>query len=151
MNEGEAWCNISKMGFDHFQNDATLPAMPKYEYFSGSWNSLWKLGEDIFWQIGLRRFSEMYFRSFGWSQNWSAWLVNRPKQSSKCAFISSSILTFLSNNPLCFYTKNSQKLFFPQIAPIIQGTLLLTFLPKKVIFFLKIRLHIEHYFDFYAQ
>ena len=68
--------------------------------------------------------------------------------SSKCAFISSSILTFLSNNPLCFYTKNSQKVIFPQIAPIIQGTLL-TFLPK-VIFSLKIRLHIEHYFVFFC-
>ena len=71
--------------------------------------------------------------------------------SSKCAFISSSILTFLSNNPLCFYTKTSQKVIFPQIAPIIQGTLLLTFLPKKVIFFLKMRRHIEHYVEFFAQ
>ena len=52
--------------------------------------------------------------------------------SSKCACISSTILTFLPNNPLCFYTKNSQKVHFPQIVPIIQGTLL-TFLPKKVI------------------
>merc|ERR1712198_471107 len=43
-----------------------------------------------------------------------------------------NILTFLPNNPLSFYTKNSQKVHFPQIVPIIQGTLL-TFLPKKVI------------------
>ena len=33
--------------------------------------------------------------------------------SSKCACISSTILTFLPNNyPLCFYTKNSQKVHF---------------------------------------
>ena len=52
--------------------------------------------------------------------------------SSKCACISSTILTFLSNNPVCFYNKNSKMLNFPQIANIKQGTLL-TFLPKKVI------------------
>ena len=32
--------------------------------------------------------------------------------SSKCACISSTILTFLPNNPLCFYTKNFQKVNF---------------------------------------
>ena len=32
--------------------------------------------------------------------------------SSKCACISSTILTFLPNNPLCFYTKNFQKVHF---------------------------------------
>ena len=32
--------------------------------------------------------------------------------SSKCAFISSTILTFLPNNPLCFFTKNTQKVNF---------------------------------------
>ena len=32
--------------------------------------------------------------------------------SSKCACISSSNLTFLPNNPVCFYTKNSQKVKF---------------------------------------
>ena len=32
--------------------------------------------------------------------------------SSKCACISSTILTFLPNNPVCFYTKNSQKVNF---------------------------------------
>ena len=53
--------------------------------------------------------------------------------SSKCACKSSTILTCLPNNPVCFYNKNSPKVNFPQIAPIIQGTLL-TFLPKKVIF-----------------
>jgi len=47
--------------------------------------------------------------------------------SSKCACISSTILTFLPNK------KKSQKVHFPQIVPIIQGTLL-TFLPKKVTF-----------------
>ena len=53
--------------------------------------------------------------------------------------------------PVCFYTKNSQKVNFPQIANIIQGTLL-TFLPKNIIiFFLKMRLDIEHYFDFFAE
>ena len=50
----------------------------------------------------------------------------------------------------CVFTqKISKKLIFPQIAPKIQGTLF-TFPPKKVIF-LKVRLHIEHYFDFFAQ
>ena len=53
--------------------------------------------------------------------------------SSKCACIWSTILAFLPNNPLCFYTKNFQKINFPQIVPIIQG-MLLTFLPNKVIF-----------------
>ena len=56
--------------------------------------------------------------------------------SSKCACTSSTILTFLPNNPWYIYTKNSQKVHFPQIVPIIQGTLL-TFLPKKVIIFSK--------------
>ena len=32
--------------------------------------------------------------------------------SSKCASISSTILSFLPNNPVCFYTKNSQKVNF---------------------------------------
>ena len=53
--------------------------------------------------------------------------------SSKCACISSTILTLLPNNQVCFYTKNPKKLIFPQIVTITQGTLL-TFLPKKVIF-----------------
>ena len=51
----------------------------------------------------------------------------------KCAYISSTILTFLPNNPLCFTPKIPKKLIFPQIAPKIQGTLF-TFLPKRVIF-----------------
>merc|ERR1712208_198626 len=51
----------------------------------------------------------------------------------------------------CVFTPKIPKTFtFPQIAPIIQG-ILLTFLPKKVFFFLKMRMHIEHYFDFFAQ
>ena len=45
-------------------------------------------------------------------------------------------LTFLPNNTVCFYTKSLKKLIFPQIATIIQGTLL-TFLPKKVNLFSK--------------
>ena len=48
-----------------------------------------------------------------------------------------------------FLHKNSQKLIFPQIAPMKQGTLL-TFLQKND-FLLRMRLHIEHYFDFFAQ
>ena len=45
-----------------------------------------------------------------------------------------------------FTTKIPIKLIFPQIAPIVQGTLL-TFFPKKVIFPKKC-LHIEYDFDF---
>ena len=44
-------------------------------------------------------------------------------------------MTFLPDNLVCFYTKNAQselflklRLYFPQIVPIIQGTLL-TLLP----------------------
>ena len=49
----------------------------------------------------------------------------------------------------CVFTpKIPKKLIFPQIETIIQGTLL-TFLQKKVIY-LKMRLHIEHHFDFFA-
>ena len=85
--------------------------------------------------------------------------------SSKCACIWSTISTFLPNNPLSvLHQKLPKSSFFSQIVPIIQG-ILLTFLPNKVIFsancaiissniltfFLKMCLHIEHYFDFFAQ
>ena len=53
--------------------------------------------------------------------------------STKCACILSTIWSFLPNNTVCFYIRNSQKLKFPQITSIIQGTLL-SFLQKKVIF-----------------
>ena len=54
--------------------------------------------------------------------------------SSKCAHISSTILTFLPNNSLCFYNKNFQNVnFCSNCSTIIHGTLL-TYLPKKVIF-----------------
>ena len=115
--------------------------------------------------------------------------------SSKCACISSTILTFLPNNPVCFYTKNSQKVnfssnceyntghfidfspeksdfsskcacisstiltfyrtkiskkfIFPQIVPNNTGHFI-DFSPKKSDFYLKMRMHIEHYFDFFA-
>ena len=53
--------------------------------------------------------------------------------SSKCDCIWSTILTFLPNNPLCFYTQNFQKVHYSQIIPIILG-ICLNFLPNKVIF-----------------
>ena len=68
--------------------------------------------------------------------------------SSKCTCILSNILTFLPNNTVCFTTEIPKKLNFPQIASIIQRTLL-SFLWKKVIF-LKMLLHIELDFDFFA-
>ena len=120
--------------------------------------------------------------------------------SSICACIWSTILTFLANNPLCFYTKNSQKVhfssnwlclysrafidfsskimwFFPQNAPAYRAIFnnplyfynknsqkdnfysnfdyntghFIDFSPKKNDYFLKMHLHIEHYFDFFAQ
>ena len=77
----------------------------------------------------------------------------RPKKvifSSKCACISSTILTFLQNNPVCFYTKNSQKVNFSSNCDYNTGHFI-DFSPKKSDFFLKMRLHIEHYFDFFAQ
>ena len=42
--------------------------------------------------------------------------------SSKCACISSTILTFLHNNLVCFYTKNSQKVDFSS-AKFVQKTI----------------------------
>ena len=53
--------------------------------------------------------------------------------SSICACIWSTILTFWHNNPLCFYTKNSQKVNFSSNCAYITGHLL-TFLPNNVTF-----------------
>ena len=61
--------------------------------------------------------------------------------SSKCACISSTILTFLQNNPLCFYTKNSQKVNFSSNFDYNTGNFI-DFSPKKSDFFLKMCLHI---------
>ena len=69
--------------------------------------------------------------------------------SSKCACISSTILTFLPNNPLCFYTKNFQKLIFLHCANNTGH--FIDFSPKKRDFFLKMRLHIEQYVVFLAK
>ena len=70
--------------------------------------------------------------------------------SSKCACISSTILTFLPNNAVCFYTKNSQKVNFSSNCDYSTGHFI-DFYPKKSNFSLKMRQHIEHYFDFFAQ
>ena len=70
--------------------------------------------------------------------------------SSKCACISSNILTFVPNNLVCFYTKYSQKIHFSSNCAYNTGHFI-DFSPKKSVFFLKMRLHIEHYFDFFAQ
>ena len=70
--------------------------------------------------------------------------------SSKCASISSTILTFLPNNPVCFYTKNSQKVNFSSNCDYNTGHFI-DFSPKKSDFFLKMRQHIEQYFDLFAQ
>ena len=82
-------------------------------------------------------------------------LSSQPPQKSdfppsKCTSISSTILTFLPNNPVCFYTKNSQKVHFSSNCTYNTGHFI-DFSPKKSDFFLKMRLHIEHYFDFFAQ
>ena len=44
--------------------------------------------------------------------------------SSKCACISSTILTILPNNPVCFYTKNSPKVHFPSNCAYNRGQFL---------------------------
>ena len=54
--------------------------------------------------------------------------------SSKCACISSTILTFLPNNPVCFYTKNSQKVNFSSNCEYNTGHFIDFFPKKKVIF-----------------
>ena len=76
-----------------------------------------------------------------------------PKKSdffSKCDCISSTILTFLPNNPMCFYNKNSQKVNFS--SNYANNTVhFINFSPKKSDLFLKMRLHIKHYFDFFAR
>ena len=61
---------------------------------------------------------------------------------SKCAWISSTILTFLPNNPVCFYTKNSQKVIFSSNCGYNTGHFI-DFSPKKSDFFLKMCVHIE--------
>ena len=53
--------------------------------------------------------------------------------SSKCACISSTILTFLPNNPVCFYTKNSQKVNFFSNCDYNTGHFI-DFSPKKSFF-----------------
>ena len=48
-----------------------------------------------------------------------------------------TILKFVPDNLVCFYTKNSQKVeIFSQIAAIIQGTILI-FVPGKIVGFIK--------------
>ena len=70
--------------------------------------------------------------------------------SSKCTCISSIILTFLPNNPVCFYNKNSQKVNFS--SNYANNTVhFIDFSPKKSDLFLKMLLHIKHYFDFFAR
>ena len=76
-----------------------------------------------------------------------------PKKSdffSKCACISCTLLIFLPNNPTCFYTKNSQEFHFPSNCAYHTGHFI-DVSPKKSNFFIKMRLHIEHNFDFFAQ
>ena len=53
--------------------------------------------------------------------------------SSICACIWGTILTFMPNNPSCFYTKNSQKVHFSSNCTYITGHLL-TFFPNNVIY-----------------
>ena len=77
----------------------------------------------------------------------STFLPKKLNFSSKCACISSTILTFLPINPLCFYTKNSQKVNFSSNCAFNTGHFI-DISPKKSDFFLKIRLYIVHYFDF---
>ena len=64
--------------------------------------------------------------------------------------ISSNILTFLPNNPVCFYNKNSQKVNFS--SNYANNTVhFIDFSPKESDLFLKMRMHIKHYFDFFAR
>ena len=67
---------------------------------------------------------------------------------SKCGCISSTMLTFLPNNPVCFYTKNSQEFHFSSNCDYHTGHFYWRF-SQKCDFLLKMRLHIEHYFDFF--
>ena len=63
--------------------------------------------------------------------------------SSKCACISSTILTFLPNNPVCFYTKNYQKVHFSINCDIIiqsskcvcRSSMILTIFPNNSLCF----------------
>ena len=54
--------------------------------------------------------------------------------SSKCACLSSTNLTFLNNNPVCFYTKNSQNVHFPSNCAYNTGHFI-DFSSKKSVFF----------------
>ena len=54
--------------------------------------------------------------------------------SSKYACISSNILSFLPNNPVCFYNKNSKKLNFSSNCAYNTGQFI-DFSPKKKLFF----------------
>ena len=54
--------------------------------------------------------------------------------SLKCACISSTILTFLPNNPLCFYNINSKKVNFSSNCAYNTGHFI-DFSPKKKLFF----------------
>ena len=55
-----------------------------------------------------------------------------------------------ANNSVCFYTKHSQKVNLSSNCNYNTGHFI-DFSLKKSDFFLKIRPHIEHYFDFFAQ
>ena len=54
--------------------------------------------------------------------------------SSKCACISSTILTFLPNNPVCFYNINSKKVNFSSNCEYNTGHFI-DFSPKKKLLF----------------
>ena len=68
---------------------------------------------------------------------------------SKFACISSTILTFLPNNPLCFYTKNSQKVHFPSNCAYNIGHFI-DFSPKKKVIFPQYAPAYRALFDFFA-
>ena len=57
---------------------------------------------------------------------------------------------FLPNNPMSFYTKNSQKVHFSSNCTYHTGHFI-DFSPKTSDFVLKMRQHIEHYFEFFVQ
>ena len=76
-------------------------------------------------------------------------LPNNVIFSAKCASISSNILTLYPNNPVYFYSKISHKDNFYSNFDYNTGHYI-DFSPKKMIISSKC-LHIEHYFDFFAQ
>ena len=78
---------------------------------------------------------EVHFPS-NYYYNTGHFIDGSPKKmsfSSKCACISSTILTLLPNNLLSFYTKNSQKVHFSSNCTYITGHFI-DFSPKKSIF-----------------